>query len=509
MDLLSKLKYYNLPFKKIHLLIFRSFLGPFMVGFSVVLFVLVLQFLARYLDEILGKGVDAILLGKVFLYACGTLVPMALPLAVLLSSLMTLGNMGERYELAAIKSSGISLYQLVKPMTFFVMILTLFSLHFSFYVLPKSNLKLFSLIFDLSKVKPTFAISPGHFYSGIDGFTIHTSDVDQKRDMLYKVKIYDHSDKKRRGNYKVILADSARMYSHHNGAVITMQLFSGVNHEEYPVKRGEPNQFSYGRTYFDSLNFHFQLKGFDFEETGTLRMSPHQYMKDIHELSAAVDSLKIKERLSYLKLMDYMMPIIRVDSTVAIDDTVGKPEPGKTKIWQYFDEDQQLDIVSKALNQARTVKNYASFTFDKAKDEATRKRKYHIEYYSRIAMPLSCLIFLIIGAPLGAIIRKGGIGMPVLISVLFFIFFYVMTIQGKKFARDEIMPVWLGVFLPLFMLAPIGILLTYQSTTDSKLMSLSTWQNFFEGLFGRFRKKKPVVEPEGEEEIRSQFKSRK
>ena len=524
----------------------RSYAGPLVLSLAIVLFILVLQFLARYVDDIFGKGVGGMMILKVFMYASATLLTMALPLSILMASLMAVGNMGERYELAAIKSAGISLVRLVKPMTLMTVLITLFSMYFSFYMVPKSNLKLFSLIYDLSKVKPSFALSAGHFYGGLDGYVIYIADKNSETDMLYKIKIYDHSEDTRRGNFKVLVADSARMAKEESGRFMTMRLFSGVNHQEYAKKQGEPNKMSYSRSYFDTLEYHFPLTGFDLDHSTKIQLSPHRYMKDIVQLYLAIDSMKVRGENHLSKLGDYMAPILMVDSftvlgirpvrradTLRLLPTEKTNQPIRPKIqqfagekipdppvpenkavrrdttpafykipviafttdstkvkhmWEYFPYVKQADILAKALNDARTLKNYTKFTWEKVEDEKDKERRYATEFYTRLLLPIACLVFLLIGAPLGAIIRKGGLGVPAIVSILFFILFYVLMIQGKKLAHDGIWPEWVGVFLPLWVIFPMGIILTWMAATDSNILDINQWKIFFgriSGIFGK------------------------
>lgn len=195
--------------KKLHKLILKSFIGPFLIAFSVILFVLVLQFLSKYIEDIVGKDIGSDVLGQVFLYASMTLVTLSLPLAVLLSSLLTMGNLGERYELAAMRSSGIGLFRIIRPLLMATLVVTGLSLYFSFYLTPIANLKLYTLLFDLSHVKPTFAVKEDHFYSGIDGLVIHVDEVDREKDLLFGIKVYDHAQSV--GNTAVTIAEKGIM----------------------------------------------------------------------------------------------------------------------------------------------------------------------------------------------------------------------------------------------------------------------------------------------------------
>lgn len=498
---------------------YRSFFGPFLAAFVIILFILVLQFLSRYLDELLGKGLENIVLAKVFGYTCITLVTMALPLAVLLSSLLTMGNMGERYELAAMKSAGIGLFKTMRPMFNFTVGVVLMAFFFSFYLMPQANLKLYTLIYDVSKVKPTFNLRANHFYSGIDNFSIHVGNINRDRDMLYKVKVYDHSGEA--GNMKITLADSGRMIPNPSGTAMILHLFHGVNHEESMKKeKGEAEPVpQYSRFYYDSLRYEISLTGFNLEKSSENTFKNHQYMLDIIELYKALDSLRLRNDTISEDLAKYMDKYVhtRSDSVKPTSEYNLKPVAGGSgsspavaavqgahksndpaPLANLFPEDKRADILGQAVLNARAVKNYARVVRDRLDKEEERTRKYDIEYQFRFALPLACLVFLFIGAPLGAIVRKGGVGIPIIVSIGFFILFYILMIQGKKLARDGIIPLWIGTWLPILVMSPMSLVFTYQSATDSPLMFSSGAGQFFFRIgkfFGRlnpFRKTKPA-----------------
>lgn len=525
--------------KKLDVLIIRSFIRPFVAAFAIILFILVLQFLSKYIDDIFGKGIDSVTIARVFLFSSMTLVTLALPLAILQASLMTMGNLGETYELAAIKSSGTGLFKLMRPLTTVTIFITIGALVFSFYVIPIANLKLFTLLYDLGKVKPSFALEAGHFYRDIEGLVIHIADKDQDRDMLYKIKIYDHSNEI--GNLKVTVADSGLMVPNSDSRYLYMTLFNGSSWEDIPQNRVKEKVYQYKRFYFDTLDFKVDLAGFNLEESDKNTFRPHHYMKNIHELSSAVDSLerriedikidlgkyinkflvfeqpkpdtakgkfpprppdppssrkgRIGKNLSNLpdsirkkiELNDSLSKarIAREEAAIPdVDlDTIVQPDTSKLTA-EWFPDEKRIEIMNKALHNARAIKNYTVIIKDRMEREELKKRKFSIEYNYRFALPISCLVFLFLGAPLGAIIRKGGLGFPMIFSVLFFIVFYILMIQGRKFARDEILPVWMGVWLPVLVMFPFAILFTWQSATDSRILSMA-W--YYKNI-GRLRK---------------------
>ncbi len=484
--------------KKIHKLVLHSWLGPFMVAFFVILFVLVLQFIAKYTDEIFGKGIESAVIARVFGYAAITLVPLALPLAVLLSSLLTMGNMGERYELAACKSSGISLFKIMRPLTYGALVLTFGGMLFSFYVVPNANLKLYTLIHDLDRVKPSFALKKNHFYGDIDGLVIHVRDINRETDILHKIKIYDHTDKV--GNNRVTLADSGIMVPSDASGYLKMSLFHGVIHEDLPKRPGDKADNQYNRFYFDTLEYQVQMAGFNLDESEGSIFAPHQYMKNIQELYHDIDSISDRMASTTQDLSEYMVKYNHLDTVTQVggqevreydesDSVTYEPDgpidanPEKA-VDTWFPMADRGDMYNKAVQQGRAVGNYSTIIAERLDRISLKDRKFRIELHNRYALPISCLVFLFLGAPLGAIIRKGGIGLPVIFSILFFIIFYILMIQGKKFARDEILPVWIGVWLPNLVMTPMAGWFTYSSATDSPILYRAGWWKLQKILWG-------------------------
>jgi len=472
--------------KKLHILILKSWIGPFLVAFSVIEFVLVLQFLSKYLDEIAGKDVGGDVLGKVFLYACMTLIPLALPLAVLLSSLLTMGNLGERYELAAMRSGGIGLFRIMRPLTFATVMVTVGSLYFSFYLMPTANLKLYTLLYDLGNTKASFALKENHFYSGVDNMVIHVKDIDRQNDILYGIKIFDHTQAV--GDRNITLAERGFMKPNKDLGILSLTLFDGVSHQEMVSQAGQKNKEPYQRFYFDTLKYEVQLEGFKMEETDEKTFISHNFMLDIQELHKAVDSMTTKFGKHAVDMQDYIGKYIHVDTlpkegevVPTGPDTVKYNPPGviaidaSKPVYEWFPGMQKPELMDRAVQHARAVKNYTKIIHDRVDSEAEKLRKFRIEIHVRWMLPASCLVFLFLGAPLGAIIRKGGIGVPVLVSILFFILFYILMIQGRKLARDGIMEVWIGVWLPVLVMFPMALLVSFQAQTDSPIMYAQSW----------------------------------
>jgi lipopolysaccharide export system permease protein len=488
--------------KKLYLLVLRSYVGPFLLSFAVVLFILVIQFLALYMDEIFGKDLGPVVIMKLFYYAGARLVVTAMPAAILAAGLITFGNMGEHYELAAIKSCGIGLMRLMRPMMVVALLLTAFSLWFSFTVIPGANLKFFSLLYDVQRKKADIAVKPGYFYSDIDGYVIRVSDKNSETGMMYDVLLYDHTEN--RGNINVVVADSARMFVAQGGHKLNMVLYHGARHEEMKPKEGENDNYPLGRSYFDSLYYHFNLSGFDLDRTDEKLFSRHQITLPRSELLTSIDSIEKVDTLTDRKFAEYLAPYTRLDTTIL--DTITSMDtlqldsiifplvtlrPGEDLLSK-FPEMNTVDILNKAVSDARAIKNYTDFVINKKDDDEKTRRKFGIEFHTMHSIPFICILFMLIGVSLGAIIRKGGLGMPSLISILFFVIFYVLMSQGRKLAKEGVLDPWFGSWLPVIVLTPVAIALTWQAAMDSRFLDESSREmlrdsirNLFRKLFGR------------------------
>ena len=455
-----------------NIFILRSYLGPFLRSLVVSLFILVIQFLSRYKGDIFGKGLDAWVLFKIFTFASASLIVLALPVSVLLASLSTMGSFGENYELAAMRAGGLSLQRILRPMVVATVLISLLSFSMSSYVVPLANLKLYSLLYDIQRLKPTFTLQPGHFNSSVDNYVIRVADKDVARDVLYDVLIYDHSSQK--GNDRMVRSDSATMVVDPYGRYMHMALYQGVSYEErIPGTHRGVTKEGLVRFYFDTLFYNFDLQGFKLERTEEQAFSTHQYMLNIAQLQQAVDSIEgVKEDLVDM-FGDALKGISKVDTFYLVRPAVA-PSAIDTHLIANFPRGERMNILNIA---GRNVQNMQEISRQAQaamaeQDLATRERM--IELHGKYALPIACLVFLFVGAPLGAIIRKGGAGVPILVSVTLYLSFYVLMIQGKKMAGEGVLPVWVGAWLPNLLLMPLAIFLTFESATTTRLLNAET-----------------------------------
>lgn len=491
-----------MPFtKRIDWLIFRTFIGPLIMCFLIILVILVLQFVAMYIQDIMGKGIGPMLFLKLFAYASGHLSLSAMPVAILAAALMSLGGLGERYELAAIKSSGISVFRASRSLVLVGFILTMIMMWFSFNVVPKTNLKFFSLIHDIKKKKADIALQPGHFFRDIDNYVIYVGGKHKDNGTLYRMRIYKHIDGQ--ANNDIIQADSARVDLKKDR--MSMILYSGIRYEEMKPKEGEEDHYPFSRTRFDSLVYKFDL-GDDFELNRTDQSQfKHQITLTRNQLGMALDSIKVLGLAQDSKTFQQLARYNKIDTQFAtigiFDSTLLGRVPkgissfaydGADSLISCFRHDDTPDIVSRALTNARAVKSYLEFAQRKKEDQASARNRYSYEHQLRIAIPINCLLFLLIGVSLGSIIRKGGLGVPALVSITLFILFYVLTTYGRKASKDANIDPWLGAWISVFVFAPLAVILVYQATTDSRILDESQWTMIRDRvwLMGNFLKSK-------------------
>jgi lipopolysaccharide export system permease protein len=477
-------------------MVIKSMLGPLGLSYSIILFILVIQTVFAYAQEIFGKGLEPGVLGQLVFYACGRMTLFSLPVAVLASALMAFGGMGENNELAAMKSCGMHLFQIMRGGILLTLALGLFCLWFSFDVAPRANLKFFSLLYDIKQKKADLALQPGYFYSDIDGYVIRISDKHKQNGTLYDVLIYNHKENPDKANQDIILADSARMQVRADH--MRMILYHGVRHEEMRPQSDQPNSLPYGRTYFDSLIYKFRLEGFNLSRTDENQFR-HQLTMRSPVLHRAIDSLQAQKQEMIRKAYQQVGRYNKLDSAflrrrpppadTACIGALQIPELGDQPYRNCIDLDSRAEVISRAQTNMKAVKSYAEFMQKKEANQAETERNYRYEAQQRISIPVSCLLFLLLGASLGAIIRKGGLGWPALISLVAFILFYVLNTYGRKAVKEANLEAWQGAWLPVMLIGPLALYFTYQATMETSLFNESAWMAWRERLGRLFRRR--------------------
>ncbi len=439
-----------------------------------------MQFLWKYIDDLVGKGIDTLVVIKLMIYVSVTLVPLALPLSLLLASIMTFGNLAEHFEITACKSAGISLQKLMRPLVFTAVAICCSAFYFSNYVLPIANLKMNALLYDVRQQKPALLIKEGIFYNGIDGYSIRIGKKDKDGQTLRDLMIYDHTEN--RGNTKLIMAERGKMVMSDDERYLLLTLYKGSSYEENedrPGKRSHP----FMRTEFEEELVRFDLSSFKMTRTNEQLFKDNYQMLNLRQLSKAADSLQNKIEDKNSEFFRTLTTLLNIDSGKAKGNY--NPAEQHANLIENFSPDRRSAIASSALFAARNIKN---ITEDIEKDIEIKSKslaKHKIEWQRKFTLSFACLILFFIGAPLGAIIRKGGLGMPVVISIIFFLVYHIISISGEKFAREGVIPPWKGMWTSSLILLPIGIFLTYKATTDSGLFDKDSYLKFFRKVFGK------------------------
>jgi len=461
--------------KKIYLLVLRSYLGPLVLTFFVAVFILLMQFLWKYIDDLVGKGLEWYIVLELLFYASSTFVPLALPLAILLSSIMTFGNLGEHYELVAMKSSGISLWKIMRPLIILSIMISGVAFYFSNNVLPIANLKFKSLLYDVRKQKLAFDITEGIFYDGMEGFVMRVGQKENDDRTIRDVMIYNHLEK--HGNTDLTLADSGRMESTPDGRYLIFHLFNGYNYQEKNDQKDYRFQRQFQKTRFEEEYRRFDLSGFDMKRTDEELFKNNYSMLNLSQLDYAIDSLGSlyqKKRddftVNFDKNYQYYYTLDSASyAETAANDSLNAPLTDWSKA-------EKSSIIQRALNKARGVKS--NIEWHVSDDESKREwlSKHEVAWHKKFTLSFACLVLFFIGAPLGAIIRKGGIGLPVVVSVLFFVLFHIITITGEKSAIAGAISIEFGMWIASAVLLPLGIFLTIKATSDSPLLDFDIWK---------------------------------
>jgi lipopolysaccharide export system permease protein len=469
--------------KKLTKFILLSFIGPFILTFFISVFVLLMQFIWLWVDEMLGKGIEGLVIAEFLFYASANMVPLALPLAVLLASIMTFGNLGEHFELVSFKAAGISLQRVMRPLVVFMIVVSLGAFLFSNYAIPVANLKFYSLLHDIRNKKPAVNIKPGVFYNEIEGYTIRVMSKDKLEngdEMLKDVMIYNHSSVV--GNRKLTVADSAIMKMSEDETYFSINLFHGIDYQDkqettvskvYPLSR-----FS-----FDENLIRIDLDGFSFSRTDEDAFKHDYRLFNLRQLNNGIDSLMNKSEIHVEEFTEL------ISSNYLFNDSIydGKLDVGVTPLnREYYIEKLNKgeieQMYSIAINNMRTNKGRSSAAATQIEIKRRDALRMKIEWHRKYAFSLACFIMFLIGAPLGAIVKKGGLGMPVVISVIFFVIFWITSIVGEKMVKEDVLEPYEGMWMASALLLPLGLFFTYKATKDSDMFNFAAYAAFFSNL---------------------------
>ena len=470
--------------KKLHKLVITSYIGPFVMTFFISLFVLLMQFLWKYIDDLVGKGLEWHVIAELMFYASASLVSLALPLSILISSIMTMGSLGEHYELVALKSAGVSIRRVMQPLIIFSLLTSILAFYFSNNLLPIANLKMGTLLYDIRHKKPTMDLRPGIFYKGLDNYAIRVGSKGDNEVSLYDLMIYDHTENM--GNNKVILADSGRM-EFEGDRYLLLTLYAGKSYEQQDNRSRNEKTYPHMRSEFQKEVIRFDMSEFSLNRSNEQIFKDNYRMQSLGQLRTNIDTLELNlldRKYNYYENLKRNFVYVKTDSNLT-----------ETEIKEYdnalslFEQPQHSRIVEAALNMARSTRSYTQSARDDVAARTTRVNRYWIEVHRKFTLSIACLILFFIGAPLGAIIRRGGLGLPTVFAIIFFLIYYLLSITGEKFAKEGIWTVFEGMWLSSMVLLPIGLFLTYKATTDSKLFEWDAYLKPIINLFDSIKNK--------------------
>lgn len=474
--------------KRFDLFILKTFLPMFLMTFMICLFIILLQFIWAYVKDFVGKGLEMAILAELFSYAALTMVPLALPLSILLASLMTFGNLSEKFELLAIKASGISLIRVMAPLIIIIVSISVGAFFFQNNVLPKASLKMAALFVSINQKSPELEIPEGEFYDKIDGYNLYVQSKDNKTGLMRDIVIYDISGGF--DNAMVVLADSGRLSFTDDKQLLFLTLYSGESFENLKDQRGTKKNVPYRRETFTKKEITIPFDA-NFNRVDESAMNNQNAGKNIVQLSATVDSVRCVVDSSAIKMgqsfkNDVYFTINK--RITGVDFQLSDPyNLGEFNIdREYANAPMQVrsELIDRALARARSINQDFGFKGYNLDGQKQTIRKLQIEIQKKLTLSFACLIFFFIGAPLGAIIGRGGIGTPIVISVLLFIFYYIIDNSSYKMARDGIWPVWQGMWMSSFILLPLGIFFTYKAVNDSALFNKDAYRNLINKILG-------------------------
>jgi len=501
----------------------KKYVGPFIFTFLISLFILLMQFVWKYVDDLVGKGLEWWIILKLMVLVSATLVSLALPLAILLSSLMTFGNLGENFELTALKAAGVSLGRIMLPIALFCFMLCGLAFYFSNNILPIANLKMRSLLYDITNKRPELSIRPGVFNNGLEGYVIKIGSKDKNGEWMQDVVIYDLTQKL--GNERVLIAQKAQMKKRTGQGFLELVLYNG---KSYTVVNQRRN--SAGRSYpmiretFEKESILFDLNEFKLNRSDESLFKRNYQMLTLGQLENALDTLNINlkgeqhrvinnmlrsEMLSFLKhgkqkqkkVNDELKGSETINNRMIFNDSsifnqapqfneqTGNKKSFKIKdksnVLINFNIQDQQKILASADQVIRSSKSVLEYSKEGYRVQKEVIRRHEIEWHRKFTLSFACFLMFLIGAPLGAIVKRGGLGIPVVLSVVFFIVYHMISITGEKIVRESVTSAFNGMWLSSMILLPIGLFLAYQAATDSRVFEFAAYVRFFK----RFKKK--------------------
>jgi lipopolysaccharide export system permease protein len=521
-----KKRWYEIGYQVDRMLI-SSFLPPFIGSFMMALFVLIMQFMWKFIDDIIGKGVDPLVVMEMFFYKSISLFPLALPIAILLAGVMVMGNLAERYELSSFKSAGVSLTRLLRPLFVVSMLIGLFSFYCSNTIIPLANLKYQSRLYDIRNKKPTLSIEAGVFNEDFRGYAIRVGKKHKDKETIEDIMVYDDTQRNR-GQMNVVTAQRGRMYVAEEDGAFVMTLYDGYQYSETESQE-RPNSLPFTISHFKEWTRKFDLGEFDLDRTEEEQFKSHHLMKSAKQIATEIDTLDeqmeitIAQNQTSYKLFQDTATVKPAKGLQYVSDTMtvgeltrdmfikGQANINFTTSLKYESIRMMLDTLSVSPDESITENLSPAFlrewksqliagiTVQQTSIERNERaierlsitrRKHVYELHWKFSLSLACVVMLMIGGPMGTIVRKGGFGYPLLISIFFFTFFIMSNISCKKLNDNQTMDPELAAWLPVFLLGAISAFLTYKALNDAKIMDVDRIKSFFSKVF---RKRKTAA----------------
>lgn len=474
--------------KKLDKLILKAFLGPFVATFFIAFFMLMMQSLWKYIDDLVGKGLDFITICQFLWYASASLLTLAMPIAILISSIMTFGNLGESFELVAIKSAGISLLRFMRPLMWFTLLLCGISFLFANYVIPYANLKFKTLYSDIFFKKPAFDLKEGIFYTYIPNYAIKVGKKDADGKTIHNVLIYEQSNPLQDN---CIIAEKGTMTTSADKKFLEFNLENGFRYQERGNIYDTTTDFI--RLGFKTFKKLFDLSVLQKQNTNDSIFKNSHQMLSTRQLGKNIDSLTIVDdslqHRQYATLNGFMH-FSEISDSIWQKATISSKKISRK---QLFPDSAKSQVFGRTYSMAADIKNTIQFYGFDAEGRETNIRLHKIEWHRKYSFSVACLVLFFIGAPLGSIIRKGGLGMPLVVAIIFFLIFHLLGMFGEKFVKGDLTTPFLGMWLSVLVLTPVGIFLTYKAMNDSQLFNKEIYLRFIKKmqiLLHSFKKKR-------------------
>lgn len=471
-------------FKKLDKLILKAFFGPFVATFFITLFVFMMQILWKYIDDLVGKGLDIITLTEFLIYASATLVTLAMPISILISSIMTFGKLGENFELVAIKSSGISLLRFMRPLLFVSIFLTGIAFLFANNIAPVANLKFAVIYHGIYQKSPAFDLKDGVFYNGFSGFSIKVGKKEDDKSTLHNVLIYERAGG---AQDNAIISESGKMTTSKDKQFLEFRLKDGNRYEEKAATYNSPDEFI--NLQFDEYTKLFDLSQLNLQKSSDSLFMNNIRMKTMRQLNQNLVALKkmpdsiyrgTKREMTYY--VDYQTVADTAVSPVQKERIKDEIDLAAKSVDEMIPVNKKRVVFDRTLSSIENIRNSLAMSAMEYNEKMADITQHRIEWHKKLSMSVACLVLFFIGAPLGSIIRKGGLGMPLVVALIFFMVFYLLMIFGEKFSKDHVLPPQIGIWLPVIVLSPVGFFLTYKAMHDSQLFNKEYYYRLMKGV---------------------------